>query len=161
MGVACRQDSVASRVIRSLLKALLRPFHCLLVAPGGEAGIRALADLLGVEALPLNPECGEERPRRVAVIDESVCIGCTLCIQACPVDAILGAPLIAKRADADLLTDPWQRAIDQADRLRPGDPDYLQLARTQMSIVDKLTRIYDLCARVAQAAIPQATSIAA
>jgi electron transport complex protein RnfB len=60
--------------------------------PGGEAGIRALADLLGVEPMPLNPEFGEEKARRVAVIDETVCIGCTLCIQACPVDAILGAP---------------------------------------------------------------------
>jgi len=60
--------------------------------PGGEAGIRALADLLGLEPLPLNPDCGEEKPRRVAVIDEAACIGCTLCIQACPVDAILGAP---------------------------------------------------------------------
>jgi electron transport complex protein RnfB len=60
--------------------------------PGGEAGIRALADLLGVEALPLNPENGQEKPRTVAVIDETACIGCTLCIQACPVDAILGAP---------------------------------------------------------------------
>ena len=59
--------------------------------PGGEAGIRALADLLGVEAKPLNPENGEEKPRTVAVIDEQACIGCTLCIQACPVDAILGA----------------------------------------------------------------------
>jgi len=49
----------------------------------------------------------------------------------------------------------------QADRLRPGDPDYLQLARMQMSIVDKLARIYDLCARVARTAIPQATSAAA
>jgi electron transport complex protein RnfB len=59
--------------------------------PGGEAGIRALAELLGVEPLPLNPENGREQPRRVAVIDESICIGCTLCIQACPVDAIVGA----------------------------------------------------------------------
>lgn len=59
--------------------------------PGGEAGIQALADLLGVEALPLNPENGEEKPKTVAVIDEKACIGCTLCIQACPVDAILGA----------------------------------------------------------------------
>jgi electron transport complex protein RnfB len=59
--------------------------------PGGEAGIRALADLLGVEPLPLNPENGAEKPRTVAVIDEKACIGCTLCIQACPVDAILGA----------------------------------------------------------------------
>jgi electron transport complex protein RnfB len=59
--------------------------------PGGEAGIRALADLLGVEAKPLNPENGRETPKAVAVIDELACIGCTLCIQACPVDAILGA----------------------------------------------------------------------
>jgi electron transport complex protein RnfB len=59
--------------------------------PGGEAGIRALADLLGREPKPLNPENGEEKPRTVVRIDESRCIGCTLCIQACPVDAIVGA----------------------------------------------------------------------
>jgi electron transport complex protein RnfB len=59
--------------------------------PGGEAGVRALADLLGVEPKPLNAEHGEPKPKSVAVIDEELCIGCTLCIQACPVDAILGA----------------------------------------------------------------------
>jgi electron transport complex protein RnfB len=59
--------------------------------PGGEAGIQALADLLGREAKPLNPENGEEKPRTLVVIDEAHCIGCTLCIQACPVDAIVGA----------------------------------------------------------------------
>jgi electron transport complex protein RnfB len=59
--------------------------------PGGEAGIRSLADLLGREPKPLNPENGEVKPLRVAVIDEAACIGCTLCIQACPVDAIVGA----------------------------------------------------------------------
>jgi len=58
--------------------------------PGGETGIQALADLLGVEVLALNPENGEEQAKAVAVIDEEICIGCTLCIQACPVDAILG-----------------------------------------------------------------------
>lgn len=59
--------------------------------PGGEAGIRKLAAVLRREAKPLNPANGVERPRRVAVIDEARCIGCTLCIQACPVDAIVGA----------------------------------------------------------------------
>jgi len=59
--------------------------------PGGEAGIQALADLLGTEALPLNPDNGVTKPKTVAVIDENTCIGCTLCIQACPVDAILGS----------------------------------------------------------------------
>lgn len=59
--------------------------------PGGDAGMRALADLLGVEPKPLNAEHGLPKPKAVAVIDENTCIGCTLCIQACPVDAILGA----------------------------------------------------------------------
>ena len=59
--------------------------------PGGEATIQALADLLGVEPKPLNAEHGEHKEKRVAVIDEQTCIGCTLCIQACPVDAIVGA----------------------------------------------------------------------
>jgi electron transport complex protein RnfB len=59
--------------------------------PGGEEGIRKLAALLERESKPLNPKTGVERPRHVAVIDEARCIGCTLCIQACPVDAIVGA----------------------------------------------------------------------
>ncbi len=60
--------------------------------PGGETTIIALADLLGRDAKPLNPENGvEEDIKTVVLIDEEICIGCTLCIQACPVDAILGA----------------------------------------------------------------------
>jgi electron transport complex protein RnfB len=59
--------------------------------PGGESTIQALADLLGRDPKPLNPENGIEKPKTVAIIDEQTCIGCTLCIQACPVDAILGA----------------------------------------------------------------------
>jgi electron transport complex protein RnfB len=60
--------------------------------PGGAEGVRRLADALGVPALPLNPSNGHEGPRQVVYIEESLCIGCTLCIQACPVDAIIGAP---------------------------------------------------------------------
>ncbi|MFC4160827.1 electron transport complex subunit RsxB [Chitinimonas lacunae] len=59
--------------------------------PGGEDGIHKLADLLGVEFKPLNSEHGVEKPKALALIDEDVCIGCTLCIQACPVDAIVGS----------------------------------------------------------------------
>jgi Na+-translocating ferredoxin:NAD+ oxidoreductase subunit B len=59
--------------------------------PGGEATIKQLADLMGVEALPLNAAHGEEDIKKVAFIREDECIGCTKCIQACPVDAILGA----------------------------------------------------------------------
>lgn len=59
--------------------------------PGGAAGVVRLANLLGKPVIPLNPANGAERPRPVALIDEALCIGCTLCIQACPVDAIVGA----------------------------------------------------------------------
>jgi electron transport complex protein RnfB len=59
--------------------------------PGGAQGIRELAVLLGREAKPLNPANGTEKPAEIAVIDEDACIGCTKCIQACPVDAIVGA----------------------------------------------------------------------
>ena len=59
--------------------------------PGGDAGVAKLARLLGRDPKPLNPAFGEFMPPRVAVIDEETCIGCTKCIQACPVDAIVGA----------------------------------------------------------------------
>ncbi|WP_404399691.1 electron transport complex subunit RsxB [Idiomarina seosinensis] len=59
--------------------------------PGGEATIKQLADLMGVEPKPLDSAHGEEDEKKVAVIREDECIGCTKCIQACPVDAILGA----------------------------------------------------------------------
>jgi Na+-translocating ferredoxin:NAD+ oxidoreductase subunit B len=61
-----------------------------LCPPGGDEGIAKLAELLGVEAIPLG-EGLEIKPRAIAIIDEATCIGCTLCIQACPVDAIVGA----------------------------------------------------------------------
>lgn len=60
--------------------------------PGGLEGVARLARVTGRPVIPINPANGVERPRPVAFIDENLCIGCTLCIQACPVDAILGAP---------------------------------------------------------------------
>jgi Na+-translocating ferredoxin:NAD+ oxidoreductase subunit B len=63
--------------------------------PGGEEGVRRLAKVTGQTAsatIRLNPVHGSEGPRQLVRIDEQACIGCTLCIQACPVDCILGAP---------------------------------------------------------------------
>jgi len=59
--------------------------------PGGIEGVERLAALTGKPALPLNPDNGLEGPRTIALIDEDWCIGCTLCIAACPTDAIVGA----------------------------------------------------------------------
>ncbi|MDQ7954646.1 MAG: RnfABCDGE type electron transport complex subunit B [Pseudomonadota bacterium] len=58
--------------------------------PGGDEGVRRLAALTGRPAVPLNPAFGTEGPRMLAVIDEAWCIGCTLCLDACPTDAIVG-----------------------------------------------------------------------
>jgi Na+-translocating ferredoxin:NAD+ oxidoreductase subunit B len=72
--------------------------------PGGDEGVRKLADLLGREYKPLNAEHGVEKAKAVALIDEATCIGCTLCIQACPVDAIVGAAKQMHTIVADLCT---------------------------------------------------------
>ncbi len=71
--------------------------------PGGEDGIRELADLLGVEFKPFDADV-VLKPPSVAFIDENLCIGCTLCIQACPVDAISGAPKLMHTIIAPLCT---------------------------------------------------------
>ena len=72
-----------------------------LCPPGGQEGVQRLADLLGREVKPLN---AEEKPKQVAIIDEQTCIGCTLCIQACPVDAIVGAAKQMHTIDEPLCT---------------------------------------------------------
>lgn len=72
--------------------------------PGGAEGIVRLAQLLNKSVISLNLENGVERPRPVAVIDEALCIGCTLCTQACPVDAIVGAARLMHTILPDLCT---------------------------------------------------------
>lgn len=72
--------------------------------PGGMGGVRTLARITGAPPLPLDPECGAESPPQVALIDEDACIGCTKCIQACPVDAIVGASKLMHTVLADACT---------------------------------------------------------
>lgn len=80
--------------------------------PGGEATIKKLADLMGVEAKSLDAAHGQEDIKKVAYIREDECIGCTKCIQACPVDAILGAAkqmhtvIVDECTGCDLCVDP-------------------------------------------------------
>lgn len=59
--------------------------------PGGDVTITGLAELTGKGLKPLNTQFGEHKPKHIAIIDESVCIGCVMCIKACPTDAIVGA----------------------------------------------------------------------
>jgi electron transport complex protein RnfB len=72
--------------------------------PGGQAGIVKLAEILGRKPKPLNPANGVEGTLKLAFIEEAACIGCTLCIQACPVDAIVGANKQMHTVIADLCT---------------------------------------------------------
>ena len=72
--------------------------------PGGTEGVIRLANVLGKPVIPLNIDHGIERPRPIALIDEQLCIGCTLCIQACPVDAIVGAAKQMHTVVRDLCT---------------------------------------------------------
>ena len=72
--------------------------------PGGNAGIAALAALLDRPLLPLDTSCGMHQPYRVAVIDETVCIGCAKCLAPCPTDAIVGASKFMHTVVASLCT---------------------------------------------------------
>lgn len=75
--------------------------HC---PPGGDTGARALARLLDIDAKPYDRARGEHKPAVVALIIEADCIGCTKCIQACPVDAIIGASKLMHTVIAPLCT---------------------------------------------------------
>jgi electron transport complex protein RnfB len=72
--------------------------------PGGDAGAHALARVLGVASRPYDRGRGEHKPPQVALVVEADCIGCTKCIQACPVDAIIGAPKLMHVVVEDLCT---------------------------------------------------------
>ena len=72
--------------------------------PGGEQTIQDLSDLLGREVLPLDGEAESAEVKKVAFIREAECIGCTKCIQACPVDAIVGAARLMHTVIADECT---------------------------------------------------------
>lgn len=72
--------------------------------PGGAQGIARLAEITQRPVLPLSPAHGSEGPRQLAVIDEAWCIGCTLCLKACPVDSIVGAPKLMHTVIDDLCT---------------------------------------------------------
>lgn len=73
-------------------------------APGGDDGARALAAALGVAYVAVDPRFGTTKPPSLAVIDEKRCIGCALCIKACPVDAIVGAATYMHTVIADRCT---------------------------------------------------------
>jgi electron transport complex protein RnfB len=75
--------------------------HC---PPGGDAGIAALASLLGRAVVALDTSCGEHLAHRVAVIDAAACIGCAKCLPPCPTDAIVGASKVMHTVIAGLCT---------------------------------------------------------
>jgi electron transport complex protein RnfB len=120
--------------------------------PGGESTIHALAALLDVEAQPLDAEHGKEDQRKVAFIREAECIGCTKCIQACPVDAILGSAkhmhtvLASECTGCDLCVEPCPvDCIDMIPARSPLQSWHWQrpdprLAGVQLIATDQLRR---------------------
>ena len=117
--------------------------------PGGQRGIERLAALLDVEAEPLNPEFGVEGPRTTAVIDEQRCIGCTLCIQACPLDAIVGRAkrmhtvLTASCSGCDLCVAPCPvDCIDMVELETLAANRYPEAARMLEHPIDELAPVF-------------------
>jgi len=96
--------------------------------PGGDVTIRGLASLLGKIGKPLNTEFGIHKPKQVAVIDEDVCIGCVMCIKACPTDAIVGSAKVMHTVierdctGCDLCLEPCPvDCIDMVDQVHQPD----------------------------------------
>mgnify|MGYP003896231579 FL=1 len=120
--------------------------------PGGEAGIQALADLLDVEPIPLDEEHGEENVRSVAFIREAECIGCTKCVVACPVDAILGAAkqmhtvIVSECTGCDLCLEPCP--VDCIDMI----PEQESLQNWHWKLPDPVSRELDIIATDARPA---------
>jgi electron transport complex protein RnfB len=118
--------------------------------PGGEATIQALADLLDLEPLPLDAEHGEEKVTTVAYIREDECIGCTKCIQACPVDAILGAAkqmhtvIVSECTGCDLCVEPCP--VDCIDMI----PQEENLQSWHWQLPDPVSRAVDIIASDAE-----------
>lgn len=117
--------------------------------PGGQTGIERLAALLQVAAEPLNPEFGVEGPRTTAVIDEALCIGCTLCIQACPLDAIVGRAkrmhtvLTACCSGCDLCVAPCPvDCIDMLELETLAEDGYVEARRMLDRTVDDLAPLF-------------------
>jgi electron transport complex protein RnfB len=105
--------------------------------PGGQEGADALAELLGVETLELNAEHGETKPSHIVYVDEQLCIGCTLCIQACPVDAFVGSSKVMTTVIAKECT-----GCDLCIPVCPVDCIYVkQLAPTLGTYVPSLKEI--------------------
>ena len=123
--------------------------------PGGDTTIRGLASLLGKMGKPLNTDYGVHKPKQVAVIDEDVCIGCVMCIKACPTDAIVGAAKIMHTVieqdctGCELCVEPCPvDCIDLVDQVQSPEitwrwddysPDATQRAREQTNA--KLERV--------------------
>lgn len=115
--------------------------------PGGDITVHGLANLLGQTAKPIDPKYGLHKTKQVAVIDESVCIGCVMCIKACPTDAIVGAAKVMHTVierdctGCELCLEPCPvDCIDMVDQIQHAEqhwrwPDYspeaAQRARSQ------------------------------